>query len=54
VTGKDFKGLKKLQALAGSSWKIGVVFFDGEMPLSFGDGLIAIPISALWNKGVNV
>jgi len=53
VTGKDFTGLRKLQAMAGSSWKMGVVLFDGEIPLSFGDGLIAMPISGLWNKGLN-
>jgi len=50
VTDKDFKGLRKLQSLAGESWKIGVVFFDGEIPLSFGDGLYAIPISGLWSE----
>jgi len=48
VTEKDFKGLKKLQSMAGSSWKVGVVFYDGELPLSFGDSLYAIPISGLW------
>jgi len=53
VTDKDFKGLKKLQSMAGASWRIGVVFFDGEIPLSFGDGLYAIPISSLWNKDID-
>jgi len=48
VTEKDFKGLRKLQSLAGDSWNIGVVFFDGEFPLSFGKGLYALPISGLW------
>jgi len=51
VTEKDFKGLTKLQSLAGASWKVGIVFFDGERSLSFGDGLYAIPISGLWGKG---
>ncbi|RLL55667.1 ATP-binding protein [Mariprofundus sp. EBB-1] len=54
VTEKDFKGLRKLQLMVGSNWKMGVLFFDGEFPLSFGDGLMAIPISGLWNKGVNI
>jgi len=53
VTEKDFKGLRKLQSLAGDCWKMGVVFFDGEVPLSFGGGLYAIPISSLWNEGVD-
>jgi len=48
VTEKDFKGLKKLQSMTGASWKMGVVFYDGEIPLSFGDSLYAIPISGLW------
>ncbi|MCF7822150.1 MAG: ATP-binding protein [Mariprofundaceae bacterium] len=54
VTEKDFKGLKRLQSMVGSSWKMGIVFFDGEIPLSFGDGLIAMPISGLWDKGIIV
>jgi len=49
VTEKDFRGLKKLQSLAGPSWKVGVLFFDGEIPLSFGGSLYAIPISGLWS-----
>jgi len=49
VTEKDFRGLRKLQSMAGPSWKMGVVFFDGEMPLAFGDDLYAIPISGLWS-----
>jgi len=50
VTEKDFKGLRKLQSLAGGSWTVGIVFFDGEIPMSFGDALYAMPISALWGK----
>ena len=48
----DRGGLRKLQAMAGSSWKMGVVLFDGDIPLSFGVGLLAMPISGLWNKGL--
>ncbi|MFC1567618.1 ATP-binding protein [Pseudomonadota bacterium] len=54
VTEKDFKGLKRLQSMVGPSWEMGIVFFDGEIPLSFGDGLIAMPISGLWDKGIIV
>ncbi len=54
VTEKDFKGLKRLQSMVGSSWELGVVCFDGEVPLSFGDGLMAMPISALWRKGTAI
>lgn len=52
VSEKDFKGLRRLQSLAGNSWKIGVVFFDGEIPLQFGEDLYAMPISALWGQEV--
>jgi uncharacterized protein len=51
VSEKDFRGLKRLQSIAGKKWKSGVVFFDGELPLQFGDNLFAMPISGLWNKG---
>ena len=50
VMEKDFRGLKKLRSLAGSSWKMGVLFFDGDIPLSFGGDLYAIPISGLWSE----
>jgi len=52
VTEKDFRGLKRLQSMVGSPWKMGIVFFDGEIPLSFGDDLIAMPISGLWDKNI--
>ncbi len=48
VTEKDFKGLKKLHATVGKSWKTGIVFYDGDMVLPFGERMYAVPISALW------
>jgi len=47
VTPQDFKGLKRLQALAGDSFITGIVLYDGTHALSFGNGLWAIPLSAL-------
>ncbi|MBI5186575.1 MAG: ATP-binding protein [Nitrospinae bacterium] len=44
---KDFRGLKKLQAAVGKAWKAGIVLYDGEMVLSFGGRMYAVPISAL-------
>lgn len=44
---KDFRGLKKLQAAVGKAWKAGIVLYDGEMVLSFGGRMHAVPISAL-------
>jgi predicted AAA+ superfamily ATPase len=47
VTKDDFKGLNKLKEYCGDSFAAGVVFYDGENILSFGDRLSAIPISLL-------
>jgi len=43
----DFKGLQKLKTLAGQDFVTGLVLYDGEQALSFGDGLWAVPIAAL-------
>ena len=47
VNPQDFKGLKRLQALAGSDFIAGIVLYDGTHALPFGNGLWAIPLSAL-------
>ena len=47
VNSSDFKGLKKLQSLAGDTFKTGLVLYDGHQALSFGDGLWAVPLAAL-------
>jgi len=51
VTEKDFKGLKKLRSIAGPAWLAGIVFYDGERVLPFGEQMLAVPISALWGSG---
>jgi predicted AAA+ superfamily ATPase len=48
VTTKDFRGIRKLKTAVGNRFKSGVVLYDGETAVSFGDGLYAIPIRALW------
>ncbi len=50
VTGDDFKGLRKLQAAAQKSFTAGVVLYDGEAVVPFGNKLYAVPISRLWEK----
>lgn len=47
VTASDFKGLNKLKDSSGNSFRAGVVFYDGENILPFGEKLFAIPISLL-------
>jgi uncharacterized protein len=44
----DFRGLKKLADVAGKDFRLGVVLYDGEQSLPFGDKMHAAPISSLW------
>ncbi len=48
VTSADFRGLRKLKDAAGKRFAAGVVLYDGETSASFGDGLHAVPVRALW------
>lgn len=48
VRSDDFHGLRKLQEAAGRNFRAGVVLHDGEMCATFGEGLFAVPIRALW------
>ncbi|MBW6487058.1 MAG: ATP-binding protein [Syntrophobacterales bacterium] len=50
VTGNDFNGLRKLQAAAQKSFTAGVVLYDGEAVVPFGNRLYAVPISRLWES----
>ena len=50
VKRSDFNGLRKLARTAGTRFAGGAVLYDGEFPLSFGDGLFAVPIRRLWEK----
>lgn len=48
VTAADFRGLRKLKEAAGNRFAAGVVLYDGEASVGFGDGLYAVPIRDLW------
>ena len=48
VTTRDFRGLRKLKQAAASRFSAGVVLYDGETTASFGDGMFAVPVRALW------
>ena len=48
VTASDFRGLRKLRDAAGKRFAAGVVLYDGEASVGFGEGLFAVPIRALW------
>ena len=48
VTSSDFRGLRKLKDASGKRFVAGVVLYDGETGASFGDGMHAVPVRALW------
>jgi uncharacterized protein len=48
VTSGDFNGLRKLSAACGEDFKLGVVLYDAEQTVPFGEGMFAAPISCLW------
>lgn len=53
ITQSDFKGLNKLKSALGEQFVAGVVFYDGENILPFGDKLFAVPFSALIDNAVS-
>jgi uncharacterized protein len=47
IFNQDFRGLRKLASLAEKDWLSGIVLYNGEQCLSFGENLWAIPFSLL-------
>lgn len=47
VTLADFRGLRKLKEVTAERFAAGIVLYDGEFAVSFGDKLFAVPISRL-------
>ena len=50
VTASDFRGLRKLRAATGKRFTSGIVLYDGEGALPFGDRMYAVPVRALWES----
>jgi uncharacterized protein len=48
VTGVDFSGLRKLAEACGKRFILGLVLYDHDTTVPFGERLFAAPISALW------
>lgn len=46
----DLRGLRKLASLAGESFRMGVVLYDGDETLPLGDRIWAAPLSTLWGE----
>ena len=49
VTAGDFSGLKKLAEASKKRFTFGVVLYDGDTIVPFGDRLAAAPVSCLWH-----
>ena len=50
VTERDFRGLRRFRDVVGKGFHAGVVLYDGEHVLPFGEGMHAVPLSALWSS----
>lgn len=48
VRNSDFRGLRKLRKLTGERFAAGVLLYDGETTVNWGNGMYAIPIRRLW------
>ena len=44
----DFKGLHKLKIAVGKYFACGVILYNGDTSIGFGNGLYAIPLNTLW------
>ena len=53
IAASDFRGLKKLKDACGKRFVAGVVLYDGEYCLPFGEGMYAVPIRQLWENPSN-
>jgi hypothetical protein len=49
VTPSDFSGLRILSEACKSKFAFGVVLYDSNNLIPFGDKLAAVPISSLWS-----
>ena len=49
VSRKDFSGLHRLAAACGDKFAMGVVLYDHDRIVPFGDRMAAVPISTLWS-----
>jgi len=48
LTGRDFAALKDFSESMGDAFHLGIIFYTGSEPVSFGKNLHALPVSSLW------
>lgn len=46
---QDFRGLERLQKLAGDGFVKGLLLYDGDHATAFNEQIYAIPLGAIWN-----
>ena len=51
VRAEDFRGLRKLATALEDRFVQGVVLYDGDRVVPFGEKLFAVPLSSLWSDG---
>ena len=51
VRAEDFRGMRHLKDKIGSNLLAGIILYTGSVTASFGNGMRALPISALWQTG---
>jgi predicted AAA+ superfamily ATPase len=49
VVAGDFRGLGRLKDASGDAFRVGVVLYDGDHLLPFGDRMFAAPFPSLWS-----
>ena len=49
VTGRDFSGLRRLATATGERFVLGLVLYDHEQTVTFGERMAAVPVSTLWS-----
>ncbi len=49
VSESDFRGLRKLKEIAGAEFAHGLVLYDGDACIRFGERLHAVPLRMLWD-----
>lgn len=45
---EDFKGINRFKTVAKDRFKVGVLLYDGDNTIGFGENMYAVPIAALW------
>ena len=50
VRAEDFRGLRLLRRRSGDRFRAGFVLYCGTESLTFGDDMVALPMSALWTS----